>query len=117
MPPPIPLSGAGAWYSAGSQPGSARSSAKAGLMASQAEAGEAARADDLLARLSAEHAMSAQIPDPVREPRQRQNSIAREVVELTMRMTSGLFGLPNDVTAGGTHAAGSRLSALRRMRI
>src|SRR5882672_4864170 len=42
MPPPIPLSGAAAWYSAGSQPGSASSSANRGLRASQACSGDAA---------------------------------------------------------------------------
>ena len=40
MPPPIPLSGAAAWYSAGSQSGSAKSSAKCGRIRSQASAGE-----------------------------------------------------------------------------
>src|SRR6187399_693719 len=42
MPPPIPLSGAGAWYSAGSQLGSASSSAKRGRIASHASTGEPA---------------------------------------------------------------------------
>src|SRR5437762_1775637 len=36
MPPPIPLSGAAAWYWAGSQSGSASSSANRGLRTSQA---------------------------------------------------------------------------------
>ena len=44
MPPPIPLSGAAAWYSEGSQSGSASSSAKRGLSASQACSGDAAAA-------------------------------------------------------------------------
>ena len=44
MPPPIPLSGAGAWYSAGSQSGSASSSANRGLRASQACSGDVAAA-------------------------------------------------------------------------
>ena len=64
------------------------------------------RAEEVLVRLHPAHATSAEIPDPVREPRQRQNAIAREVVELTVRAASGLFGLPTDATAGGTHAAG-----------
>src|SRR5215467_14391625 len=44
MPPPIPLSGAGAWYTGGSQSGSLRSSANRGLIASHAPAGELAAA-------------------------------------------------------------------------
>src|SRR5215207_11485239 len=44
MPPPIPLSSAAARYSAGSQSGSASSSANDGLMASQASAGDDAPA-------------------------------------------------------------------------
>jgi predicted metal-dependent enzyme (double-stranded beta helix superfamily) len=39
MPPPIPLSGAAAWYSPGSQSGSASSSANRGLIAAQACSG------------------------------------------------------------------------------
>src|SRR5579864_9081051 len=44
MPPPIPLCGAAAWYSAGSQPGSASNSANRGLRASQACSGDGAAA-------------------------------------------------------------------------
>src|SRR4051795_1103900 len=44
MPPPIPLSGASAWYSAGSHSGSASSSANRGLIPSQASSGEEAPA-------------------------------------------------------------------------
>ena len=44
MPPPIPLSGAAAWYSAGSQSASASSSANRGLIPSQASSGEEAPA-------------------------------------------------------------------------
>src|SRR5438034_6758235 len=44
MPPPIPLSGAADWYSAGSQSGSASSSANRGLRASQACSGDVAAA-------------------------------------------------------------------------
>src|SRR2546423_7681958 len=44
MPPPIPLSGAGAAYSAGSQVASPSSSEKAGLIASHAASGEEASA-------------------------------------------------------------------------
>src|SRR5262245_53209248 len=43
MPPPIPLSGTGAWYSAGSQSGSASNSANDGRIASQAASAEADR--------------------------------------------------------------------------
>ena len=44
MPPPIPLSGAAAWYSGGSQSGSASSAAKRGLIASHAASGDDAPA-------------------------------------------------------------------------
>ena len=47
MPPPIPLSGAAAWYWAGSQSGSASSSANRGRRASQACSGDDAEAIDL----------------------------------------------------------------------
>src|SRR5436305_12287307 len=43
MPPPMPLSGTGAWYSAGSQPSSARSSAKRGRISSHASSAELER--------------------------------------------------------------------------
>jgi hypothetical protein len=46
MPPPIPLSSAGARYAAGSQSGSASSSANDGLIASQAYTGDDAPAID-----------------------------------------------------------------------
>src|SRR6266576_425324 len=51
MPPPMPLSGTGAWYSAGSQPSSARSSAKRGRISSHASSGELERS--IAARTSA----------------------------------------------------------------
>src|SRR6476469_778969 len=44
MPPPMPLSGAAVWYSCGSQPGSASSSAKRGSIASHASFGDEAPA-------------------------------------------------------------------------
>src|SRR5262245_20826424 len=44
MPPPMPLSSAGAWYSVGSQSGSARSSAKGGLISSHAASADEAPA-------------------------------------------------------------------------
>src|SRR5919201_6197847 len=44
MPPPIPPSGAAAWYSTGSQSGSASSAANRGLIASAAAAGAGASA-------------------------------------------------------------------------
>lgn len=46
MPPPMPLSGALARYSCGSQSGSAKSSAKRGRMASHASSGDAAEPSD-----------------------------------------------------------------------
>src|SRR3954452_2699863 len=51
MPPPMPLPGTGAWYSAGSQPASAGSSAKRGRISSQASSGELERS--IAARTSA----------------------------------------------------------------
>jgi len=44
MPPPIPLSGAPSWYSAGSHSGSPRSSANRGRIAAHAASGDAAAA-------------------------------------------------------------------------
>src|SRR5215208_5503419 len=43
MPPPIPLSGAGAWKRSGSQPSAASKSAKRGRIRSQASTGTAQR--------------------------------------------------------------------------
>src|SRR5205823_5325994 len=51
MPPPIPLSGAGSWYSGGSQSESASKVAKRGRTVSQASSGE--RAAAIVARTSA----------------------------------------------------------------
>src|SRR5947208_11970206 len=59
MPPPIPLSGAAERYSAGSQSGSARSSANRGRSASQAGSGEEASA--IVARTSSTNARTAAV--------------------------------------------------------
>jgi hypothetical protein len=60
MPPPIPLSGAAAWYWAGSQSGSARSSANRGLSDSQACSGDKAAA--IVARTSATNPRTTSVP-------------------------------------------------------
>src|SRR5262245_60886562 len=60
MPPPIPLSGAAAWYSAGSQSGSASSSANRGLRVSQACSGDEAAA--IVAWTSATNTRTTSVP-------------------------------------------------------
>ena len=60
MPPPIPLSGAAAWYSAGSQSGSASSSANRGRRASQACSGEETAA--IVAWTSSTNARTTGVP-------------------------------------------------------
>ena len=59
MPPPIPLSGAAAWYSAGSQSGSASSSANRGRRASQACSGDDAEA--IVSRTSSTNARTTAV--------------------------------------------------------
>ena len=96
MPAPMPLSGAAAWYSAGSQSGSASSSANRGRITSQASSGEEAPA--IVARTSVTNA--------------RTTAVSRTNSALTVSLLS-VAALPRQRTGGASFGQASDLAKTR----